>query len=48
LSPVLIHVKEREKKTKVTQLSNFRKFDFAQDVLPPEFIIIHEKGRKNK
>jgi hypothetical protein len=29
-----------EEENKVTQLSNFGKFDFAQDVLPPELIVL--------
>jgi hypothetical protein len=37
---VLIHIKGRKKENKVTQLSNFRKFDFAQDALPPELIVL--------
>jgi hypothetical protein len=33
-------LREEEEENKVTQLSNFGKFDFAQDVLPPELIVL--------
>ena len=35
-----MHNLDENKENKVTQLSNFRKFDFAEDVLPPELIVL--------